>query len=354
MTLQLAAQVADRDLDASFEVGPGQTVALLGENGAGKSTLLAVAAGLLRPDSGRVLLDGEPVLDTEAEVDVAPHRRGIALLAQDALLFPHLSVLENVAFGPRSRGAPRREAQRHARHWLDQVAAADLADRKPRELSGGQAQRVAVARALAADPRLLLLDEPMASLDVEVAPALRQTLRRVLSDRTAVIVTHDVLDALLLADRVVVIEQGRVVEDGETRAVLTRPRSRFAARLAGVNLLTGTWTGDHVVLDEGPGTAPAVLHGIAAEPLPDPGDRVVATFRPHAVAVYRDLPQGSPRNSFRVRIEELEPLGDLVRVRTEQLSADVTLQAVADLDLTPGTWAAFTVKATEIDVYRLA
>jgi len=349
VSLLLGATVTDRDVDASFEVGAGQTIALLGENGAGKSTLLSVAAGLLRPDRGRVVLDGDTVLDTEAGIDLAPHRRGIALLAQDALLFPHLSVLENVAFGPRSAGTSRRAAHVQAQHWLDQVGVGELADRRPGERSGGQAQRVAVARALAADPRLLLLDEPMASLDVEVRPALRQTLRRVLADRTTVIVTHDVLDALLLADRVVVLDNGRVVEDGDTRVVLTRPRSRFAARLAGVNLLSGTWTGDHVALDDGGG----VVYGIAAEPLPQPGDRVVATFKPHAVAVYRDLPQGSPRNSFGVRIDELEPLGDLIRLRTEQLSADVTLQAVADLDLVPGTWAAFSVKATEIDVYRL-
>ena len=349
MSLTLSARIAGRKLEASFELGAGQTVALLGENGAGKSSLLSVAAGLLRPDSGQVLLDGEPVLDTASGVDVPPHRRGIALLAQDPLLFPHLDVLENVAFGPRSTGSSRADAHRRAQRWLDEVGAGELAGRRPGELSGGQAQRVAVARALAADPRLLLLDEPMASLDVAVTPALRQTLRRVLADRTTVIVTHDVLDALLLADRVVVLENGRVVEDGETRAVLTRPRSRFAARLAGVNLLAGTWTGDHVVLDGG-----GVLHGMVADPLPGPGDRVVATFRPHAVAVYRDPPQGSPRNSFDVRIDEVEPLGSLVRLRTEQLSADVTLQAVADLDLTPGTSATFTVKATEIDVYGLS
>jgi molybdate transport system ATP-binding protein len=349
VSLELGARVAERGLDASFEISAGQTVALLGENGAGKSTLLSVAAGLLRPDEGRVVLDGKPLLDTSAGVDLPPHRRGVALLSQDPLLFPHLTGLDNVAFGPRSRGVPRRESQVQAEHWMSQVGAIELAGRKPAGLSGGQAQRVAIARALAADPKLLLLVEPMASLDVEVTPALRQTLRRVLADRTAVLVTHDVLDALLLADRVVVLENGRVVEDGDTRVVLTRPRSRFAARLAGVNLLAGTWTGDHVRLDDG-----GMLYGMAAEPLPQPGDRVVATFKPHAVAVYRDLPQGSPRNSFGVRIDELEPLGDLVRVRTEQLRADVTLQAVADLDLTPGTWAAFSVKATEIDVYRLA
>lgn len=349
MSLLIRAVLADRDVDVEFEVATGQTVALLGENGSGKSTMLSVAAGLLRPDEGEVQLDGERLLDTRSGLDARPHQRGIALLAQDPLLFPHLDVRENVAFGPRSAGRSRREANAMAEHWLNQVGAAELADRRPGEISGGQAQRVAVARALAAEPRLLLLDEPMASLDVAVTPALRQTLRRVLADQSTVIVTHDVLDALLLADRVVVLEKGRVVEDGATRDVLTRPRSRFAARLAGLNLMSGTWTGDHVVLDDDGG----VLFGLAADPAPRPGERVVATFRPHAVAVYRDLPTGSPRNSFRVRIDELEPLGDLIRLRSEGLSADVTIQAVTDLGLSPGARVAFTVKATEIAVYRL-
>ena len=177
-----------------------------------------------------------------ARVDVAPHRRRIALLAQEPLLFPHLSVLDNVAFGPRSAGAGRSESRGRAREWLEEVGIGDLADRRPAQLSGGQAQRAAVARALAAEPDLLLLDEPMAALDVAVTPALRQTLRRVLAERTCVVVTHDVLDALLLADRVLVLEGGRVVEQGPTREVLTRPRSAFAARLAGLNLVVGTWS----------------------------------------------------------------------------------------------------------------
>ncbi|MFL6159450.1 MAG: sulfate/molybdate ABC transporter ATP-binding protein [Marmoricola sp.] len=348
MTLLLAASVTDRDLDISFEVAAGETVALLGPNGAGKSTALAVLAGLLRPDAGTVVLDGRTLVDTATRTDVAPHRRSVALLAQDPLLFPHLSVRENVAFGPRSAGASRSRSRDLADHWLAETGVADLAHRRPGQVSGGQAQRIAVARALATDPALLLLDEPMASLDVSVTPALRQTLRRVLADRTAVIVTHDVLDALLLADRVVVLEGGRVVEDGPTRDVLSRPRSRFAADLAGLNLLAGTWDGSCVVLPDR-----TRVQGLPTGPVPAPGDRVVATFAPHAVAVHREPAGGSPRNSFAVRIAELEPLGDRVRLRSGWLSADVTLDAVADLGLAPDLGVTFVVKATEVAVYGL-
>lgn len=346
MNLQFRAQVADRDLEAAFEVAAGETVALLGPNGAGKSTILATLAGQLRPDAGEVLLGGRTLLSTQSRVDLAPHRRGVALLAQDPLLFPHLSVIDNVAFGARSRGTRRAQARVGAEAWLERVGIADLGSRKPSQLSGGQAQRAAVARALAAEPDLLLLDEPMAALDVAVRPELRQTLREVLADRTTVIVTHDVLDALLLADRVIVIEGGRIVEDGATAEVLARPRSAFAAQLAGFNLFNGTWQGDHVALADG-----TLLFGSAADSTPEPGAPVLATFRPGSVAVYRHAVAGSPRNSFDRRIDALEPLGDRLRVRCGDLSADVTLQAAAELGLTPGLNVSLTVKATEVALY---
>jgi molybdate transport system ATP-binding protein len=346
----MRAVVRDRDVDAELSVATGETVALLGANGAGKSTLLSVAAGLLGPDEGSVVVDGREltVVADGGSTNLAPHRREVALLAQEPLLFPHLDVLANVAFGPRSRGLSRREAAAAARRWLDEVGVGELAGRRPRQLSGGQAQRVAVARALATEPRLLLLDEPMAALDVAVRPELRQTLRRVLADRTTVLVTHDVLDALLLADRVVVLDRGRVVEDGRAADVLARPRSAFAARLAGLNLLTGVWRDGHVRTDSG-----LEVQGLVSGPPPTVGERVVAAFRPHAVAVYHQAPEGSPRNAFSVHVESLEPLGDLVRVRAGELSADVTAAAVADLDLVPGVPVTFTVKATEVDVYGL-
>lgn len=344
MSLVVDVRVEDRDVEIAFEVAAGETVAILGPNGAGKSTTLDVIGGLLRPDAGRVVLDGEEL--TGERRWVPPHGRRTALLAQDPLLFPHLSVLENVAFGPRSRGAGRAAARASALSWLAEVDATGLADRRPAQLSGGQAQRVAVARALAADPRLLLLDEPMAALDIAVAPALRQLLRTVLADRTAVIVTHHVLDALLLADRVIVLDGGRVVEQGPAGVVLSRPRSAFAARFAGLNLVGGVRTPDGVRRPDG-----SVLHGTPTDPAPSVGSEVVAVFRPSAVAVHREPPGGSPRNVLPARVDELEPLGDVVRVRAGDLAADVTVAAVAELGLAPGQEVSFVVKATEVDVY---
>ncbi|WP_285104909.1 ATP-binding cassette domain-containing protein [Promicromonospora sp. MEB111] len=349
MTFHYDAAVADRGVDLTFDIAPGRTLALLGPNGAGKSTALAVAAGLLRPDTGRVVLDGRPLTVTghdERDVLVAPYDRQVSLLAQEPLLFPHLSLLDNVAFGPRSRGAGRAGSRTVARRWLGEVGIAELADRRPAQVSGGQAQRAAVARALAADPRLLLLDEPMAALDVAVTPALRQTLRRVLADRTVLLVTHDALDALLLADEVAVIEDGRIVDQGETAQVLAQPRSRFTAQIAGLNMITGTWRDGAVLTPAG-----LRIEGRPDGPVPRTGDPAVAVFPPRAVSVFLDDPGGSPRNALRVTITHLEPQGGQIRVRTEELSADVTPQAAAELDLAPGSAAYFVVKATEIAVY---
>lgn len=337
------AAVDDRDVQVRLRVGAGETVALLGPNGAGKSTVLNVLAGLLEPSSGDVLVDGRSL------TGIPPHKRSVAMLAQEPLLFPHMSALENVAFGLRSAGADKRAARDAALQMLADVGVGELAARRPRQLSGGQAQRVAIARALAANPSLLLLDEPMAALDVEVTPALRQTLRTVLADRTALIVTHDALDALLLADRVVVIERGRVVEEGPTRVVLSQPRSAFAARIAGLNLVAGSWDGRAVVHPS------AAVTGLAADSPPSSGSEAVAVFSPAAVAVYGEAPHGSPRNTFDAVIASIEPLGDRVRIRCEvadlRISAEVTPASATELDLTPGTSVYLSVKATEVIVH---
>jgi molybdate transport system ATP-binding protein len=345
VSLALSFAIEDRDVSVSLSVADGETLALLGPNGSGKSTALGVTAGLLTPTTGRVELDGRVLTDVADGVHVPPHARRTALLGQDALLFPHLSALENVAFGPRSTGTRRAPARDDAQRWLDEVGVGELSGRRPAQLSGGQAQRVAVARALAADPELLLLDEPMAALDVAVLPALRQTLRRVLAERTTVLVTHDPLDALLLADRVVVLERGRVVEEGPSAEVMARPRSAFAARLAGLDLVRGRWDGEAVVGPDGLRVVGRVSGSLTS------GATAVAAFRPTAVAVYREPVEGSPRNGLALRVSEVEPLGDLVRVHAGDLHADVTVQAAAELELAPGDAVTFVVKATEVDVY---
>ncbi|VXB95659.1 Molybdenum import ATP-binding protein ModC [Arthrobacter sp. 9AX] len=347
MTFQLDATLHSRDFEVSLTLGPAETVAVLGPNGAGKSTLLSLIAGLLRPDTGHASLGDTTLFNLGAGRHhfAPPHSRGTALLAQEPLLFPHLSVLENVAFGPRASGAARAEAHTTARHWLGEVDAAGFADRRPAQLSGGQAQRVAVARALATDPELLLLDEPMAALDIHAAPLLRRLLKRVLANRGAIIITHDVLDALMLADRVIVLEGGRITEEGPTRDVLGKPRSRFAAGLAGLNLLTGTITEHGLATDDG------LTVAAHRDETAIPGQAGVAAFPPSAVSIFLTTEHGSPRNTFRVTITDMEPHGDLIRVRAGGLSADITPAASADLGLTPGTAAYFVIKAAAISIY---
>ena len=360
MSLDFSARLAERCFDVDLELAEGETVAVLGPNGAGKSTLLALLAGLLRPDGGRAELDGTVLFDVpdarRRGAWLAPHRRSVALLSQEPLLFPHLSVLENVAFGPRTR-ADRATAVARARHWLDEVDAASLADRRPAQLSGGQAQRVAVGRALAAEPRLLLLDEPMAALDVAVAPAIRRMLRRVLAGRTAVVVTHDILDAFLLADRVVVMYAGRVVDHGPTRDVLERPTSPFTAGLASLNLLTGVGDGPsregaasaRVRSQSGP-----VLTARAVADIADGAPAGVAV-RPGKVSIAAadDPSPVSAANRVEATVVDVEPHGDLVRVRTELLAADLAPGDAAALDLEAGTRIRFSFDASDAVAYPL-
>jgi len=359
--LTVAATLADRGLDVTFTIAAGEVLAVLGANGAGKSTTAAVITGLLAADTAMVRVGNRTLTDTAAGVCVPTHDRRIGVLLQDPLLFPHMSVLGNVMFGAR-RHTDRSSARVGAQRWLTEVGADGLADRKPAELSGGQAQRVALARALAAEPEVLILDEPLSGLDVAGAAASRAVLRRVLTadSRAALLITHDLIDVLTLADRVLVLETGKVAECGAVSAVLAAPRSAFAARIAGVNLLRGVliapgalrvdadllWHGTDL-LWHGTGVADLVV-----------GQQVVAVFDPAAVAVYREHPHGSPRNSVRVRVGSLEVNGAVVRVRAEAhadgtagLAADVTPDAVAELGLQPGEQVWFTVKAQAVGVH---
>jgi molybdate transport system ATP-binding protein len=320
--------------------------ALLGPNGSGKTTILRTLAGLLRLEGGRVALDGQVLEEPARAVRVPAERRPVGMVFQDYLLFPHLSALENVAFGLRSRGVSRAAARRTAADWLERLGLAGAGDARPRTLSGGQQQRVALARALATDPRLLLLDEPLAALDIAIRAEVRRDLRRHLRAFSGLnlLVTHDPLEAIALADRLIVIERGRIVQAGTPAEVAERPRSAYVAELVGVNLLRGIASGDHVDLESG-GRLEAVGAG---------SGEVFAVVPPSSVSLWRSQPEGSPRNVWRGRAAGLDLLGDRVRVRVEgvpSVVAEVTPGAVADLALAEGTEVWVSVKATEVRVY---
>ena len=343
--MSLGARVVDpsRGVDLAIDVGAGETLAVLGPNGAGKSTLLAAIAGMHRPASATVQV-GERTLSDE-RTWIPPHRRSVALLAQEPRLFPHLTVRQNVAFGPRGRSMPGADAI--AARWLDRGARPALAQRRPRELSGGQARRVAIARALATGPDVVLLDEPMAALDVEAVPEVRRLLRDVLAERTTVLVTHEPLDALALADRVAVVEGGRVVQEGSAADVLAHPRSSFGAALAGVNLVEGTAVAqDRLRTADG-----RELTGLGSQPL-EVGVAATATFDPAAVALHRAHPEGSPRNVLPGTVTELVQRSGTCRVTVDGWIADVTTASVVELGLEPGATVWLSIKATEVRLDR--
>ncbi|MEU6998310.1 ABC transporter ATP-binding protein [Nonomuraea sp. NPDC046570] len=327
-------------LDLELQVAAGQVVALLGPNGAGKSTALRALAGLTGlSDGGHITLDDRPLHTLAAD------SRPIGMVFQDYLLFPHLSALDNVAFGPRCRGEGKADARRTAAAWLQRVGLGDHAAVRPRHLSGGQAQRVALARALAVRPRLLLLDEPLAALDAHTRLEIRSRLRRHLADfdGATVLVTHDPLDAMVLADRLVVIENGAVVQQGTPGEVARRPRTDYVARLVGLNLYRGHARDQQVTVDDVPFSVAGHLEGPA-----------FVAFSPSAVALYRSRPDGSPRNLWQARIEGIERHGDNIRIHLDgpiTAFADVTPAAVADLDLAFGQQIWASVKATETHAY---
>ncbi|WP_329157417.1 ABC transporter permease [Streptomyces anulatus] len=326
---------------------PGSTtIAVVGPNGAGKTTLLRALLGLT-PRAHAVLRLGDS--DVTA---LPPHRRGVAWVPQDGALFPHLSALANTAYGLRAHGVPRAEARREAQGWLDRLGVGHLAHRKPAQLSGGQAQRVALARALAARPRLLLLDEPLAALDQTTRARVRHTLRGHLADFGGVclIVTHDPVEAVSLADRVLVLEDGRVLQDEPPAEVTRHPRSPWVARMLGRNAWPGTATADGLALEGGG-------HLVVAEPLPA-GTDALAVIAPEAVSVHRERPTGSPRNVWPGTVREITSGGSRLRLlitsaEAPDLVAEITPGAAAELGIADGSTVWTSVKATEATVVPL-
>ncbi|WP_449407418.1 sulfate/molybdate ABC transporter ATP-binding protein [Microbacterium maritypicum] len=315
-------------VDVEVRVASGETVAVMGPSGAGKSTLLQALAGFVPLDEGEIAVEGQVVDRVAApRVRTEPMQRGIVLLGQNPRLFPHLSVRENVAFGPRAAGVPVTDARRGADDWIARVGLPGAGDRRPHELSGGEAQRVAVARALAAAPRVVLLDEPLVALDPETAGDIRRMLRDQLDGVTTVAVTHDAADAVALADRLIVLEAGRVTQEGAVREVLAAPASGFVASIAGVNRIEGVsagggWRKGELVLS----STESASRALAAHD----GVPLTAIFRPQDVQIIRSGEWG-PGDGWRARIIRLEPTLAGIRVHTDLCQIDVALADTAGL-----------------------
>lgn len=347
--LSVNASVASRNAHLELDVKRGQVVAVIGPNGAGKSTLLQLIAGSLRPTDGQVSMLGRTL--SSASSHIPPHKRAVSYVEQHALLFPHMTVADNVAFGPRSRGASRQAARERARTELAAAGLSEFAHRTPHQLSGGQAQRASIARALAIDPELVLLDEPFAALDVTVTPAVRALVRERLAgtSNTALIVTHELLDVVALADAIALVEDGRIVAHGPVTELCANPPTRFMAEFVGVNLLHAQATrADAITLSD-----QQVLTGLGALTV---GTEARATFPPEAISLHLHDVGGSPRNSLHATVTQVEPRGAIVAVTLnvagQSMRAHVTPGAVAELDLLPGTPVVAAIKASQVTLFE--
>ena len=347
LSASIELQLGTLDLRAELDMNDGQLVALLGPNGSGKTTLLRCLAGLAPIDRGRIAIDEAVVDEPAADTFVEPENRSIGFVYQNYLLFDHMTVLENVAYGLRARKTAKGEARVIARQWIDRFGLSDYATQRPTSLSGGQAQRVALARALATNPRLLLLDEPLAALDAGTRATMRRDLFRHLEtfDGMRLLVTHDPIDAYALADRVAILDGGRIVQTGTLAEVSAHPRSRYVADLVGVNLVSGTISRGVLRTDAGGQVV------VAAEV----SGSAFAVIRPNSISLSSERPlRTSARNVWRVTIGDVDRLGDRVRVNVAgslPLTAEITVGAFEALDLRPGDETYASVKATEIEVY---
>ena len=354
LDVRLSSRRGAFELDVAFEAPDAATTVLVGESGAGKTSILRLAAGLETPEQGRLTLDGEVYADAEAGIAVPAWRRDIGYVAQDYALFPHLSVEGNVAFGLEGAGMPRDEVATRVAAALRRTGIPELGSRRPASLSGGQQQRAALARALVLDPRLLLLDEPLAALDLQTRRVIRGELRdllRVLGCVT-LYVTHSPIEALLFGDRIVVIERGRVSQIGTRDELLRYPRSRYVAELMGTNLFAGV---------PGAGSEGTVVRtgdgDLAVYDARNPGDLFVAVD-PRQITIHVRAPEGSAQNVLSGPILELAPeppSGDRLRVvlgTRPPLVAEVTREAVGELGLREGLVVHASFKATGTRTYR--
>ena len=341
VTARIVTSVGDFHLDAQLACAPGETVALLGPNGAGKSMIVKAIAGLQPIERGCIRIDSTPVDEPASTTFIPPEHRRVGVVFQDYLLFSHMSVRQNIEFGPRNL-----KVTGTTQPWIERLDLTELLERKPAQLSGGQSQRVAIARALATNPRALLLDEPLAALDAATKQEVRGQLRHFLTDfeHGTILVTHDPLDALVLADRIVVVEDGRVTQQGPTAEVASQPRTDYLAKVLGVNLLRGD-VYEGVMTPDGGGSL------VVSTDLEGPA---VVVIRPQAITLHAKNPEGSARNVWESTVLGIETHHDQVRVALSgppELTAAVTHAAVADLKLVPGQRVWMSLKATDTDVH---
>ena len=340
-------------VEAALNVGAGETIALIGPNGSGKSTIVGVLAGIIPLELGEIRLSDRVLESSRDGIRLPPQRRSVGVVFQDRLLFPNMSARENVAFGLRAGGMAAGEARAIADEWLDRMGLSRHHDRRPGELSGGEAQRVALARALVVEPDLLLLDEPLSSLDVAARASMKRLMRDVLRDYSGVkiLITHDPVEALSMAGRVIVLEGGRIIQEGRPDEVTRRPRSDYAASMVGRNIVQGVIAREEDrTLVRGGGGALQVGSSDIEE-----GAEVIAAIHPRSVVISLELSRVSLRNHLKGTIETIDDLGDRSRVRigsSPPLIAEVTRTAIADLGLREGLEVWASVKAMEIEVYR--
>lgn len=367
-------------LSLQFSAEAGKTTVLLGESGAGKTTVLRLLAGLLHPNQGHIALDGVMYFDSERHIRIPPQERPFGYVFQDYVLFPHLTVFENVAFGLRAQHFPRRMIAQRVGEALEKVHLTGLDRRRPAQLSGGQQQRVAIARALALQPQLLLLDEPLAALDVQTRREVRHELRHILSqlEITTVMVTHQYLEALLFGHQILVLEEGSILQQGKQRDLLEHPRSSYIAELVGTNFFRGQLArlesqsicSIRVQDDgkEGIEIKAALERQSSSDQAPREGEEAYVVVDPRSITLSLLPPEGSASNVLRgeiIQVLRLEsssggtmPVRDgrvrisiLPETTTLPLIAEVTESSTTRLELREGKLIYAAFKATEARAY---
>ena len=353
LSVEVRKALREFRLELAFQVEPAETLVIIGPSGCGKTTTLNMIAGLVSPDEGRIVLGQQALWDPREGVDMPAEQRRVGYVFQEFALFPHMSVEENIAYGLRARRAPKSVIPQRVDEALTLLGIQRLRGRRPLALSGGERQRVALARAIACEAEILLLDEPLGSLDAQTRNRVRGELQRLLRlvRRIAIMVTHDYIDALTFGDRICVLDRGRVLQMGDRMELLRHPKSRFVAELTGVNFFQGKVTGKR---DDG--LAEVEVNGARFCAACDngTGDTMLAFF-PSDVVISREAPESSASNVFRAAVREITHFGDKVRVSLNgafPICAEITSGSLERLGLSEGDSVYASLKATAIKTYR--